>query len=246
LESGQLTKAERKRARADRKQTQTQQNNSLALNKLTPLTSKQSEFFKGYSKSQVLVMHGYPGTGKSFLALYKALEDVLKQGVYKNVKIVRSSVSVREAGFLPGGIGEKMAVFEAPYVSICSELFGRGDAYGILKTRKQLEFLSTAHMRGITFRDTIVVIDECQNMAYGELNTLLTRIGSNCKVIVCGDIYQDDLTSERYKETSGFADVIKILETVPNTSTYHFDVEDIVRSGFVKDFIIAKINFERR
>lgn len=230
-----------------RKQRQQQNNNNgtLRLNRISPLTETQSLFFNCYHKYDVISMHGYPGTGKSMLSLFKALESLEQSTQYQTVKIIRSSVSVRDVGFLPGGVKEKMAAFESPYVSLCTELYGRGDAYKILQNKKQLEFIPTTHMRGVTFKNCIVIIDECQNMSYQELNTLMTRIGENCKLILCGDIYQDDLTSERYNEKSGYADVLQILDKISSCKSINFTVDDIVRSGFVKDYIIAKIKFER-
>jgi phosphate starvation-inducible protein PhoH len=189
---------------------------------------------------------GSPGTGKSFLALFKALEDFEAGEQYQKIVIVRSSVSGRAMGFLPGSSKEKMEVFEAPYISIVNELYGRGDAYSILKNKGIIEFISSSFLRGTTWNNMIVIVDECQNMSYQELSTILTRFGSNCKLILCGDVNQDDLTSERYNETSGYAKILEILQGVKRAYSLTFGVDDIVRSGFVKDFIIAANRYEKR
>lgn len=230
-----LTKAEKRKLR---KTHNAEVNSSMKLAPITAKTPAQKYFLQN-NKGEVTVLHGCPGTGKTFLALYSALSD-LKNEQYKSVKIIRSSVAVRDAGFLPGSIKEKMAVYEAPYISISSELYGRGDAYGILKQKNLVEFMSTTYTRGMTFNDCVVVVDEVQNMSYQELNTILTRFGQNCKMYLCGDIQQDDLTSKRFNEQSGLSEILKVLRRT-NATIVEFDIEDIVRSGFVKEFIIAKL-----
>lgn len=236
-----LTRSQKKKARAQQKQ----QSNGIRLQKIAPLTAAQTKFFNCYDDHGVITLHGCPGTGKSFLALYKALEQINKDPETTHVKIIRSNVSVRDVGFLPGNIKDKMAGFEAPYAAICSELYGRGDAYEILKNRKQIEFLPTSHMRGVTFNDCVVVVDECQNMSLQELHTIITRFGKNCKMVLCGDVNQDDFTSERYKQISGYNDMLKILAKIGDAvQNIEFTVNDIVRSGFVRDYIIAKMEYE--
>jgi len=232
-----LTKAQKRKLKQGQKQ-----NNSLRLQHITAKSETQKRFFQKFPHYDVISLHGSPGTGKTFLALYAALKEIENTDTYNCVKIIRSSVAVRDAGFLPGSIKDKMAVYEVPYIEICTELYGRGDAYSILKQKNQIEFHSTAHMRGITFRDCVVIIDECQNMSFQELQTLLTRFGENCKMILCGDVYQDDLTSLRYKEQSGFRDILNVLKHVPSSTNVEFSVDDIVRSGFVKEFILARMN----
>lgn len=242
---GPLTKSQRRKQKAQARQPTN--NLSLKLVTINAKTGAQKLVFKHASKVDVLTLHGCPGTGKTFLALHVALSAIAdKDSIYKQVLIVRSSVSVRDAGFLPGNINEKMAAFEAPYIALCTELYGRGDAYAILKQRKQIEFRSTAHTRGLTFNNTIVIVDECQNMSAQELNTLITRFGQNCKMILCGDVGQDDLTSERFRETSGFSEVMDILDLIeyPSYKAIEFTVDDIVRSGFVREYIIAKMDHE--
>lgn len=236
-----LSKSQKKKVNAAIKQV----SNSIRLQRISPLTETQTKFFNNYNKYDVLSLHGCPGTGKTYLAMFKALENLDEDDKYKTVKIIRSNVSVRDVGFLPGSAKDKMAAYEAPYQAICGELYGRGDAYEILKTKKILEFHPTAHMRGVTFKNCIVIIDECQNMSYQELNTLLTRVGENCKLILCGDVYQDDLTSTRYNETSGYKDILQVLKGVKSCRNFEFTVQDIVRSGFVKEYILAKIRFEK-
>ena len=216
---------------------------SLTVNNVKPLTDNQSDFFRSFERFNVLSLHGCPGTGKTFIAVYKALKALESpNSPYKSIKIIRSNVSVRDVGFLPGSAADKMAVYEAPYMTIVNDLFGRGDAYGILKQKKIIEFFPTSYMRGVTFNDCIVIIDECQNMSYGELNTIITRFGNNCKMVMCGDTKQDDLTSERYKEQSGYGEIQSILQRVATCKMIEFSTEDIVRSGFVKEYILAQIN----
>ncbi|PCJ96724.1 MAG: hypothetical protein COA52_00525 [Hyphomicrobiales bacterium] len=204
-------------------------------------TDNQSRIMESFEDNELTVVHGYPGTGKTFIALYMALTE-LDISDYDKIYIVRSSVSTREIGFQPGKTDEKMQVHEGPYPAIVAELYGRGDAYSILKQKDLIEFMSTSFARGTTFNNAIVIIDEFQNMDFNELSTMITRFGKNCKMILTGDTGQDDLTSERYNEESGARKIMDILETMDDSTVgfVEMGIEDIVRSGFVKEFIIAK------
>lgn len=239
------------RTRATKKRNKNEEapqkpNTSLRLKPVTPLTTLQTAFFNVYHKYDVLSLTGSPGTGKSFLALFKSLDEYENNECYHKVVIVRSAVAGRAMGFLPGNSKEKMEVFEAPYISIVNDLYGRGDAYSILKSKGVIEFISSSFLRGTTWNNALVIVDECQNMSYQELTTILTRFGKDCKIILCGDVNQDDLTSERYNETSGYSKILEILERVKSAYSLTFGVDDIVRSGFVKEFIIATNKFEKR
>ena len=143
-------------------------------------------------------------------------------------------------GFLPGNQKEKMAVYEAPYVSIATKLFGRGDAYAVLKQKNLIEFISSSFLRGETFDDCILIVDECQNMSDQELHTIMTRVGNNCKIIFCGDVKQDDLTSERKKEVSGLRTFMQIIKNMREFEFVEFVADDIVRSDLVKSYIIER------
>lgn len=203
---------------------------------ITPLTLNQKKAFEAYHKNKNLVLHGTAGTGKTFVAFYLALSEVLESQYYHKMVIIRSVVPSREMGFLPGNQKEKIKVYESPYYGICTELFDRGDAYDILKQKNQIEFISTSFIRGTTLKDCVVVVDEIQNMTWAELSTVLTRIGDNCRIILCGDTKQSDLT-----EKTGKSDILKLLEVCKNMKSFEFiqmTRNDIVRSGFVKEFII--------
>ena len=203
--------------------------------RIEPKTFNQKRVFNDYEKGKHLFLYGYAGTGKTFLPCYHAIQDVL-DGYYEKLIIVRSVVPTRDMGFLPGKQEDKMAVYEAPYKQIFSNLFNRGDAYEILKSKDHIEFMPTSFIRGITLDDCIVLIDECQNMNDHELNSVITRLGDNSKLIICGDIRQTDLI----KEDSGFKESLKIFKKMDTLSMIEFGVNDIVRSGFVKDYIIAR------
>jgi phosphate starvation-inducible protein PhoH len=216
-----------------------QRQNFLTLEPIQPITTNQELMFKAYEQGQFLLVHGYPGTGKTFLALYLALNEALSgTSARDQVLIIRSSVASRDQGFLPGKPNEKGRVFEAPYIDICEELFGRQNVYESLKSQKIIQFTTTSYLRGITFRNSIVYLDEVQNMSDIEINTVLTRIGEGCRVIVTGDIRQTDLQFDREKE--GFRNFLHIAESIPIFSRIEFGIDDIVRSGFVKDYIIAR------
>lgn len=213
--------------------------NSLTLKHFNPLTDNQRRTFASYDDGKNLLLHGIAGTGKSFISMYLALKDVLTtDSRYKKVIIVRSVVPTRDMGFLPGNNKEKAKVYEAPYYAICTELFGRGDAYEILKARGVADFISTSFIRGITLNDCIIVVDEIANLTLHELDSVITRVGKNCKIIFCGDFSQTDFTREQDK--NGLKDFMRIIDRMKSFDFIEFDEHDIVRSQMVKEYIIAK------
>ena len=214
---------------------------SFIMKKMDPKTQNQILTIDSFNENFNLVLHGVAGTGKTYISLWLALKEVLA-GNYQKVTIIRSIVPSREMGFLPGTAGEKMAVYEIPYQKICSELFCRGDAYDILKGKFLIEFLTTSHLRGTTLTDTIIIVDEIQNMNFEELDTIITRTGNHCRVIFCGDIDQSDLYRSKY-DKSGVPQFLDIIETCESFSFVEFDEEDIIRSGIVKEWIIAKLKY---
>lgn len=206
-----------------------------------PITEAQRAAFDAWNEDYNLMLHGIAGTGKTFLALYFALSETFKKNTpHKKVFIVRSTVPTRDQGFMPGSKTQKEAVYEEPYGPICNTIFGRGDAYQILKQRNLIEFRSTSFLRGATFDDCIIVVDEMQNMSGGELHTVMTRVGQNCKIIFAGDIKQDDLTSKRFNEESGIKDFMKIISNMDEFDFIEFFADDIVRSDLVKSYIIQR------
>jgi phosphate starvation-inducible protein PhoH and related proteins len=230
---------------ARKKNNKANQNANFNLAPISPLTDTQQQTFDAYDDGKNLVLHGYAGTGKSFISIYLALEEILSgDSEYKKLIVIRSVVPSREMGFLPGNIKEKTRVYEEPYAQIITELFRRGDAYDILKNRNQVEFTTTSFLRGLTFNNCIVIIDEAQNLQYGELYTTLTRVGDNCKVILCGDFRQCDL--KEYESKNALFDIINILKSMKSVQFVEFQKSDIVRSGFVKDFIIKSTEYNDR
>lgn len=215
--------------------------NYLEMGTAEPKTKMQEKAFADWHKGKHLMLHGIAGTGKTFLALYFAIKEVQKNNSpHKKVYIVRSVVPTRDMGYLPGNTREKTKVYEGPYYDICNKIFGRGDAYEILKQKGQLEFMSTSFIRGITLEDCIVIVDETQNMSGMELHSIMTRIGENCRIIFAGDIKQDDLTSERYNERSGLCEFMRILRRMKDFSFLEFGIDDIVRSKLIKDYIVER------
>ena len=184
------------------------------------------------------MLHGYAGTGKTFLSSYLALREVLHYETYKKVVIVRSVVPSRDMGFLPGTEKQKAEVYEQPYQEICDDLFGRGDGWKILKFKGLVEFTTTSFLRGMTFNDSIIIVDECNNMTFQEIDTIMTRIGNNSKIIFCGDYRQSDLNKPH--EKTGIRELMEITRRMPSFDHVEFGIEDIVRSGVVKEYIINK------
>ena len=215
---------------------------SFSIDKgIKPLTENQRIAFESWEDGDNLMMHGIAGTGKTFLGLHFALSEVMKSNSpYKKVFIIRSTVPTRDQGFMPGTQKQKEAVYEEPYYEIATKLFGRGDAYQILKQKALVHFASTSYLRGCTFEDCIIVVDEVQNMSDGELHTVMTRVGENSKIIFCGDVKQDDLTSERKKEMSGLRNFMRVINRMKEFSFVEFQIEDIVRSKLVKSYIIQR------
>lgn len=208
---------------------------------IKPLTPAQKDAFEAWREGYNLLLHGCAGTGKSFLGMYFALSDIQsKHAEQRKVYIVRSTVPTRDQGFQPGRKNEKEAVYASPYPGIVNHIYGRGDAYDILKQKDMIEFTSTSFLRSVTIDDSYIVVDECQNMTFHELDTIITRAGNNTKFIFCGDTRQNDLVHQRKREESGLVDFMKILDTMEEFDSVQFYSEDIVRSGLVKNYIMSK------
>ena len=211
----------------------------LELQDVEPLTEAQGHFFINYDSGKSQVLSGSAGTGKTFMALYKAFNEILTSKTnYRRIVIVRSAVATRDVGFLPGTLEEKQAIYELPYTGICNELFGRGDAYGLMKKNGIVDFLTTSYVRGITLDETIVIVDEYQNLTSHEADSIMTRLGKGSKIIFCGDTCQTDFTRNNEK------DIDKFISVVANMTKWfdmiEFTADDIVRSGIVKDYIKMK------
>lgn len=223
------------------KQAKRKQQNGLYLQEIEPITDTQQKVFDSYLSGKNIMCHGVAGTGKTFISSYLAIRDIIdKYDEKETLQIIRSVVPTRDMGFLPGSTKEKARVYEAPYYAIFSELFGRGDAYEVLKQRGQVQFTTTSFVRGMTFNDSIIIVDECQNMTYHELDSVITRLGDNCRVIFCGDFRQSDFRWD--DERQGIMDFMKIIKKMKSFDFIEFHKEDIVRSDLVKEYIISKLD----
>jgi predicted ribonuclease YlaK len=215
------------------------------LKTFDPLTENQKLFFDAYKRGDYFVaLHGVAGTGKTFCAVYKALEEVLdKSNPFKKIIIVRSAVQSREIGHLPGDVTEKMEIYQQPYVQICDTLFGRKDAYQRLEEQGYMEFISTSFIRGMSFDDAIIIVDEMQNLTFEEIDTVMTRVGYRSKILWCGDYRQTDLNKKR-NDMSGILKFFDIAERMGAFTKIEFTPDDIVRSSLVRDYILAKLDYE--
>ena len=245
---------------ARRKKTDQNSNNSLTAKQLKrkkpinqdllipiePLTDNQKLFFKSYADDKQIVAYGCAGTGKTFIALYNAIKDVLNEITpYEQIYIVRSLVATREIGFLPGDHDDKAALYQIPYKNMVKYMFQLPTEtdfemlYGNLKQQETIKFWSTSFLRGTTLDNSIIIVDEFQNMNFHELDSIITRVGENSRIIFCGDGRQSDLVKD--KERNGISDFMDVLRKMPSFDVIEFGIDDIVRSGLVKEYLIAKI-----
>lgn len=208
------------------------------LKNVRPLTPAQTDMFHDFFAGNNIVAYGSAGTGKSYVALYLAISEYLKQdSCIEQILVVRSAVPTREIGFLPGTLEEKAAIYELPYKDIFADLMGRGSTYDDMKEAGIVKFCTTSFIRGLTWDNTIVVVDEAQSMTFHELNSLMTRLGDGSRIILCGDHAQTDLVGGR-GGVSGFEDFVKVANAMDMFSTVKFHTFDIVRSEFVKSWLI--------
>ena len=210
------------------------------------ITENQKVVFESWKKGKNQFLFGAAGTGKTFISLYLALKDVLDlKKSYDKVVLVRSLIPTREIGFLPGDEEDKTALFQVPYQNMVQFMFEMqneqqfNNLYDKLKGQGTLYFLSTSFLRGLTFDNTIIIVDECQNMNFHELDTIITRVGQDSKIVFCGDFDQTDLVKQN--ERNGLHDFLRILEEMDEFNCIEFTIGDIVRSGFVRSYLINKI-----
>ena len=220
--------------------------NSDLMRDIEPLTENQQSLFNAYAENKNLCAFGCAGTGKTFITLYNAIKDVLDEKTpYEKVYVVRSLVATREIGFLPGDHEDKSWLYQLPYKAMVKYMFEmRTDAdfqmlYANLKAQDTIDFWSTSFIRGTTFDNAIIIVDEFQNLNYHELDSIMTRVGESSKIMFCGDATQTDLLKQN--ERNGIHDFMRVLRIMPSVDIVEFGVEDIVRSGLVKEYILAKL-----
>jgi len=214
---------------------------------IEPLTENQQELFRCYKNDQNIVAYGAAGTGKTFITLYNALRDVLDTKTpYEKIYIVRSLVATREIGFLPGDHEDKSSLYQIPYKNMVKYMFEMPSdndfemLYGNLKAQETISFWSTSFIRGTTLDNCIVLVDEMQNLNFHELDSIITRVGDNCKILFCGDSTQTDLTKSN--EKNGILDFKRIIEIMEEDfGVVEFGLDDIVRSGLVRNYLVTKL-----
>ena len=216
------------------------------LKVIEPLSDNQKTVFESYKEGKNLVLHGATGTGKTFISLYLALQQVLDvSSPYEKIYMVRSLVPTREIGFLPGDHEDKSNLYQIPYKNMVKYMFEMPDEasfemlYDNLRTQATISFWSTSFIRGTTFDRCIIIVDEFSNLNFHELDSIVTRVGQDCKIIFSGDYSQSDLIKSG--ERQGVLDFMKVLQTMPSFETVEFGIEDIVRSGLVREYLVSKI-----
>ena len=221
--------------------------NSGYLTQIKPLTPSQEKVFDAFSKQKNLYMYGAAGTGKTFIGMYLALQEILnEQSSYDKLYIVRSLVPTREIGFLPGDHEDKAELYQIPYQNMVRYMFKMPDdasfsmLYANLKAQETISFWSTSFLRGTTLDNAIVLVDEMQNLNFHELDSIITRLGVNTKIIFAGDAAQTDLV--KTNERNGILDFMKIIQGMDEFEMVEFGIQDIVRSGLVKSYLINKLN----
>lgn len=208
------------------------------LKKIRAITPTQEDMFHDFFTGSNIVAYGSAGTGKTYIASFLALNEYLKVGsTIENIYIVRSAVPTRDIGFLPGSAEEKAAMYELPYKDIFADLLGRGTSYEDMKEAGIIKFCTTSYLRGLSWDNAIIIVDEAQSMTFHELNTIMTRVGKDCRVIVCGDLHQNDLTGKG--GASGFGDFLQVASAMKGFASVQFTSNDIVRSEFTKAWIMA-------
>ena len=213
---------------------------------IEPITDNQKKLFDSYAEGKHLVAYGTAGTGKTFISLYNALSDILDETTpYEKIYLVRSLVSTREIGFLPGDHEDKADIYQIPYKNMVKYMFQMpSDAdfemlYGNLKAQDSIKFWSTSFIRGTTLDNAIIIVDEFQNLNFHELDSIITRVGENSRIIFCGDASQTDLV--KTNDRNGIHDFLNILRKMPSFDIIEYGIDDIVRSGLVKEYIIVKL-----
>jgi len=220
-------------------------NTNYLLN-IEPITDNQKKVFESYKEGKHIVSYGTAGTGKTFITLYNALSEILDDKTpYERIYLVRSLVSTREIGFLPGDHEDKADIYQIPYKNMVKYMFQMPSdvdfemLYGNLKAQESIKFWSTSFIRGTTLDNAIVIVDEFQNLNFHELDSIITRIGENSKIMFCGDASQSDLI--KTNDRNGIVDFMNVLRKMPSFDIIEFGIDDIVRSGLVKEYIIAKL-----
>ena len=215
------------------------------LTTIKPVTDSQKNVFESWKKDKNQFLFGCAGTGKTFISLYLALKQVLNpETPFDRVIVVRSLIPTREIGFLPGDEEDKAALYQVPYSNMMQFMFEQPNEqafsmlYDRLKAQGSFYFLSTSFLRGLTFDNSIIIVDECQNLNFHELDTIITRVGQDSKIVFCGDFGQTDLT--RTNEKNGLMNFLQILQEMDEFNCCEFDIGDIVRSGFVRNYLIQK------
>lgn len=208
---------------------------SISFNEVKPLNYIQETYLNAIKHNTIIFGVGSAGTGKTYVAASYAAKQLYNREINKIILTRPNIETGRGLGFLPGTLEEKYQPYLEPFDSIFNKTLGKGFYEYCIKA-KTIEPRPLGFMRGTTFENCIVLLDEAQNCTKTELKMLLTRIGKNCKIVVSGDTDQCDI------EDSGLEDAINRLDHIEDIEVVRFLDSDIVRSRMCKSIIMAYRN----
>lgn len=209
------------------------QTNKLSRKTIQPRNKRQAEFLESIDRKDIIFAVGPAGTGKTYLAVSKAIE-CFERGEVQRLVFVRPAVEAGEKlGFLPGDLVEKVLPYLRPIYDALYEMIGFKETQKLIQT-DVIEVLPLAFMRGRTLNEAFIILDEAQNTTVGQMKMFLTRMGFGSKTVVTGDMTQVDLPKGT---ESGLSNAIKLLDEIDEISIHRFTSKEVVRHPLVSRIV---------
>jgi phosphate starvation-inducible PhoH-like protein len=197
------------------------------------LSDRQKEFFNAIEKNTITIATGPAGTSKTFTACYAAIKNLSGVSAMNKIIITKPIVEAGEnLGFLPGSVDEKISPYMESYVTTFHKIIGK-PMFEKLKEVDRIEMRPVAYMRGSTFNNAFMILDEAQNMNFHQLMTYITRLGENSKMVICGDVSQHDIRHNLV----ALPEFQRMIQDVNNIGTFTFEKKDIVRNKIIIDIV---------